>query len=508
MTARTLAVDYPVATPPADFVIKAPSQWSNAACTVVGDKLVVLVSGDGLFDAQGKANNTTFTVVVTPKAPYSLASPAPPASLAPGVSGSVVSTYTGGASLVESFRFTKPEGDLKLHLHVLPVKLQSIGFGNTIGDLQRDDGTTYEAPQWQDGDHDNVVPAGTSDPLNKDRHYPVGFVRNTKPTLTDETVVKLGGPLPAGVTLYLTAESNPNGVKVDDAELQVDGSYLATLVDAPVESTEALHDSINYYDAGSSAPGRIFQVDWKVRLAGGNFLALAETRHTLYKTAAMPLLGAFGLRESMVYYACFGARQADPGSTESIADSIQERVFGTKEVKKVPACRAPSMNQISGNPLKFEQAAGTSSGYLPLDGSNVCDAWAALMRDTFRIHGIQSACVLRIVVDNTVKRDGETLQAWLVPVQIFVDGTNTPPNTSSVDKGQGSGGFGSTLGEWGGHSVTALSGAGGPQIYDPSYGLGRFSSLLDYEDSAVAGFRYGTSTYWKNSNAVELKFQP
>jgi hypothetical protein len=393
--------------------------------------------------------------------------------------------------------------------------LKSIGFANTIGDIVSDDRTVpYISPQWQDGNHDGTVLPGPGT-ADGDHNYPVGFVRNTKPTLTDKTVVKLGGPLPAGVTLYLTAESNPNGVNIEDAELQVDGTYRSTLVDAPVESTEVLHDSINYYDAGSSAPGRIFQVDWKVRLGGGNFLALAETRHTLYKTAAMPLPGAFGLRESMVYYACYGARGADPASPVAIADTIQVRVFETKNMKKVPACLAPyDIEDIAGNPLKYESLPlGAPSTYLPQEGSDVCNGWAILMRDTFKIHGIQGAVVVEITPNELLSRDGMPLDAWLVPVQKFTDGTNTPPDTSLVIKGQGSGAYGG-LGEWQNHALTALNATGGSivRLYDPSYGLpansvAPYTSLLDYENKSVAGFRYG-SRFWKNLPDPELVFKP
>jgi hypothetical protein len=250
-------------------------------------------------------------------------------------------------------------------------------------------------------------------------------------------------------------------------------------------------------------------VDWRVQVNGGGELAVAETRHTLYKTAAPPLLGAFGLRESMVYYACYGGRQADPGSPVDIADAIQERVFGTKSIRKVPACRAPNdFEGIGGIPLKYEPRPPTApSTYLPEATSDVCNGWAILMRDTLNIHGHLSVAI-EIVTDTTLVRSGMALDVWLVPVQIFDDGDTTPPDTSQVIKGQGAGNFGG-LGEWGNHALTALTGTGGSPIrlYDPSYGKGPYSSLLDYEDRAVAGFRYG-NRYWKNLPDPELKFKP
>lgn len=514
MTGRTLAVDYPVATPQADFVIKAPAEWTNVQCTLVGDNLIVLVSGNGLFDTDGKAKDASFDVVVTPRAPYSLVKPTPLAILGPGAQGQDTFTYEGSKqdSEVEIFEFEKPEGTPKIHLYVVPVMLKSIGFDNTIGDIVSDDGTVpYISPQWQDGNHDGTVFPGPGTPSG-DHNYPVGFVRNTKPELTDKTVVKLGGPLPAGVTLYLTAESNPNGVNIEDAELQVDGTYRSTLVDAPVESTEVLHDSINYYDSGALAPGRIFQVDWKVRLGGGNFLALAETRHTLYKTADLPIPGTYGLRESMVYYACFGGRQADPGSTESIADSIQDRVFSTKAMSKVKPCRA----EMQGAAI-LEYKESYSADYIPNAGGGQCGGWAGLFRDTVRIHGRSDITKVKLAADSTILFDvplssyEAQLTGWLVRhrTALPADGSTVMPALNpALDGGQGNA---HTYVSWGGHSIAGIQGASGvlTRFYDPSYGSGPFASMPDYEARGIACF-YGLvpsalgsyDYYWPDRGAI------
>ena len=147
-------------------------------------------------------------------------------------------------------------------LHVIPAILKQVGFENTVGDLQSDNGaTTYSAPHWKDGDYNGTVEAGVEDhvkdengemPLEYDRNYPVAFVQNVTPELAP--VVRLGASLPPDVTLKLSAISNPEGVLLQDIELAVQDT-LASPVQQPAQSEEQLPDAIAFFDSkGEGGP--------------------------------------------------------------------------------------------------------------------------------------------------------------------------------------------------------------------------------------------------------------
>jgi hypothetical protein len=408
---------------------------------------------------------------------------------------------------VESFRFTKPEGDLTLHLHVLPVKLQSIGFGNTIGDLQRDDGTTYEAPQWQDGDHDNVVLPGSADPgEDADRNYPVGFVRNTKPTLTDKTVVKLGGPLPDGVTLYLTAISQKPGLWLLAKPMQVNQAcqqFQATFEDAPVESGTAVSDEIRAYDSGASAEADIYRVGWLASVGGGG-VALQLTQHTFYQTAALPKLSQYGLRESMVYYACHGAEGADPDSPTTIAIAIHDRIFKHKNMFSVHPARAKMdtgshVLEYSGNQPHSPDPLppGYLPNYLPQEKCGMCGTWGRFMRNVNWIHGSNDAVAINVVPNPDARNEGLGFKptAFLAakrlvpaasgqanePTILKADGI-TPGDIPDLLPGQGNPTPPSPSTEWGYHCIAGFrSGTGFGTLFDPSYGQGVFQDQPAFE---------------------------
>ena len=489
------------------------------AAEKIGETIVALATGAGMFTPTGDASPFQITLTVTPSEGYKMTAPK---TADAGQTVEVEVDFAPGESLVETFQFEKIEAEnSQLTLHVIPAILKQVGFENTVGDLQSDDGAaTYSAPHWKDGDYNGTVEAGI-DESGIDRNYPVAFVRNVTPELAP--VVRLGASPPPEVTLKLSAISDPEGVLLQEIELAVQDT-LASPVQQPAQAEEQLPDRIAFFDSkgegGPQGDQSAFEVTWEIALAE-EMIPLQETRHTLYLVAAEPETGQFGLRESLLYFACFGAATESVGDSESIALSIHEMVFKVirdvvtpsfdrKDLRRVKPARATPdpgatrMNYFGAT----DPDAGPGEQFIPMCAWGACGGWARFMSDVIRIHGDIEVDAVWIAMNPTALVDGHSPDFFYVVFREPFPGTpeEGKPAAILIDSGQGPPGPPFQSG-WDGHAIVKFDRPAQEPIYfDPSYGGGPYLGLAGFE-ADVAGFRgrkswQSVDRYWEDQVGV------
>ena len=479
---------FTITTEEATIGLVSPKDGRNWVVKKYGDKVVALVTaepgGDSLFHENGDAKDFEIKLKVTPFQGYELTSPD-----ADGA-GIVSCDFKNGTSRITTLKFKYDEENSDVEIHVIPAILHTISFGNTVGDLQSDDGTlTYSAPHWKDWDFDGVVNPGcvpTADQEETDRNYPVAFVRHTASEIS--VVVKLGAVPPEEAKLCLDAASDPGGVTIvmKDLVRAVDSTFVVN----PAESSQPFDDIIDYFDSGGSGV-EPFKINWQIGL-GGELIPLQETRHTLYLLKDQPIMGTYGLRESMLYYACRGGAGAVPGNDTDLAARIHNTIFGPAEMYKVVEARAVEDKGPGKDPLKYA-APGSGPDYIPHIGRGMCGGWANLMVDVVKLHGVQNIARVRFQILGEPKVDGISPSFWYVHNREPFPTTPsevTASNPVPASLGIVSQGSGSTIPTWPGHAVVGWqdgTNAIGP-YYDPSNGGPVFTDVDDYKVRGVAGF--------------------
>jgi hypothetical protein len=131
----------------------------------------------------------------------------------------------------------------------------------------------------------------------------------------------------------------------------------------------------------------------------------------------------------------------------------------------------------------------TPPGPIPEGTNAVCAGWADFFIDVLRVHHYEPVKVKVAANANMTLpvfvNHGLNNAAWLTPDQnIGANGRTVSPGPIGIAKGQGDHGDRKTS-AWSEHSIVRTC----TEYFDPSYGIGKCKSEIEYESNATSGFQ-------------------
>jgi hypothetical protein len=372
---------------------------------------------------------------------------------------------TGAMQYFESAEFVldPPQEDGAVSLGILSVELKEVSFSGTkYHAVKKDDSSgDYTAPHWQD----NSSPLdGDADDAG-DKKYPICFTRNTKMKVSAKWRIELSG---LGITVKVKGDG-PGNLDFPETTATISGNDL-TITD--VECSNPFVNEVDFFDPMSIA--------WSFSVDGGStWCAAGTSANQTYVTLGDPLTTVFHT------LAHLGCKNADgESSVAGTADGVYGE-FTDRVVRRLLDNK--QMTYWFNNQMGATETAGILQR---LDANGNCQAWSALVRDSFKVQGI-SADRIRALPDSAYD--------WSILVKDWQ--INDPPSGSggypyivgadAFDQngvpGQGNS---NPPGAFNGHWITLCNGC----YYDGSYGAPKVSGAdkdKDYEDGSLDG--YGAS---------------
>lgn len=346
---------------------------------------------------------------------------------------------------------------------ILSVELKEVSFSGTkYHTVKKDDSSgDYTAPHWQD--NSSPLDGDADDP--GDKKYPICFTRNTKMKVSAKWHIEPSG---LGVTVKMKGDG-PGNLDFPETTATISGNDL-TITD--VECSNPFVNEVDFFDPMSIA--------WSFSVDGGSTWCDAGTSaNQTYVTLGDPLTTVFHT------LAHLGCKNADgESSVAGTADGVYGE-FTDRVVRRLLDNK--QMTYWFNNQMGATETVGILQRS---DANGNCQAWSALVRDSFKVQGI-SADRIRALPDSA--------HDWSILVKDWQ--INDPPSgsgsypyivgTDAFDQngvpGQGNA---NPPGAFNGHWITLCNGC----YYDGSYGTPKVTGAdkdKDYEDGSLDG--YGAS---------------
>jgi len=370
---------------------------------------------------------------------------------------------------------------------LIPVQVTSVSFdGTKYWQLESDDATTqYSAPQWTDTNGNY----NASDP--GEHNYAVAYTRNTKPKIG--ATFKIPGA--SNWTNLKFKATGPDGISIPATAGTVGGDGV-TVTLAVTESTTALPNTVKFYNWADSIS---FTLNWSMSVDGGStWTSIFTTKHTVYVTLDDPSPNTDGqhFEETLFYLGCKDANGVS-SQTDLINDVWTD--FQSRAMHRVSnLSSAMTYYANSANPYSTHNGVDSLMAF----GDGRCGSYQQLMMQILYDQGLPESTVKPKVVTPNTDYISQALTAYQAqygvdPTTIYDQrnvrniffvknwtlSTSTP--FSPVDlpdiPAQGNS---NPIAVFGDHALVEING----QIYDPSYGDGPYSSVIDWQDASIDGF--------------------
>jgi len=370
-------------------------------------------------------------------------------------------------------------------------------------DITRDTGGVYDDVEWVDPSPDGTLQGAPDDhrlPVCYTRSGPHGAVH----VRVEQVDIRLLGNL--GVTSVMVRANGTIGaqtITLPETAATISGDQIVAM---NLNSPEAIPDVIRNTE---------IVLNWQVSLDGGPWLDVGSSVNTAYVTWDDPLTAA--PFETCLYVGCQAADGA--GGTVGVDESmvlaeIWSDSFSTLDVKRADgqlltyygfrdnngnSMYDPGIDDDFNDPSR---CPWTGTADLLANRNGQCHAWAEFMRDVLDAQGIgaingHSTQIIAVRIKQqfhgfAIKNwatSGTSYPKLIIDLDAGVDGSSatTPdPNSNQAADAPGVPGQGTSPNPPAGFSNHYIVWANA-RYYDPSYGLGPFIDLKDYEDAALAG---------------------
>lgn len=364
------------------------------------------------------------------------------------------------------------------------MEIKEVNFaGNYHHVLKSDNGTTtYNAPQWLDGNGDGLATPNTT---AADKNYPIAYTQNSKPVVGAK--FKVAG-LPSGQSVKIRANS-AQGLEIPETSVSPLADGTITL--QPTTAASNLVHEIQCHNANDDTA---FKIDWDINIANMGWTRIGSTQHTVYITMADPIKTAAGLMSETLF--SIGCRNAKGlgifgAGPQAVVDAIYNDFKDDRNVQKV----IPGSGTLDGVGMKFWNSSATnadSTTELLAARDGRCGAWARLFIDVLRTQGIDAQMMgyyAPLVPQQNFIADLQTyfpgsnrqykevffVKSWTLEANPFAPTDNagieaqTKPNPQAY---------------FADHALVAYGG----KLYDPSYGSNTFASHQAWEDATLDAF--------------------
>jgi len=334
-------------------------------------------------------------------------------------------------------------------LTVVKVQLKSVTFAGSLHPVTQDTGAAYSAPHWLDANGDGDA----NDAPDGDHKSPIAYAQGTSIRVEEVRAIFEPSNFPIqGASMKGIVEDL---IVYADDSLVIDNNHL--VADA-MDSAAQLPAAIAYWPES--------QIQWELHLSEHLVVQTGRSTNTLYVTLANPTVSP--LYHTVVHRACKHAagQTTAQGAVNGIWAYLQGMVVQNFE-DQPPAGFG---YWRTGNPPITTQALITS-----FDGR--CRAWARLLRDALKVHGVSARCA-EVLPDATLPN----LPPGSVASGILVKNWNmTGSQPLPLPGVAGQGGVADPESAFANHGLMELGG----MLYDPSYGTGPYPTLLAWQQASL-----------------------
>ncbi|MBI3097719.1 MAG: hypothetical protein HYY93_05640 [Planctomycetes bacterium] len=353
---------------------------------------------------------------------------------------------------------------------VFGTVLREVSFGGATSDYRdvtRDDGSgAFTAPHWP-GD------TGFGEPVcyrsGSKMMVSAKFEASPAPIGTQ---VLIRGDGPDSLDFPVTAASQ-NGSELSIAGVQCESAFRADKID------------IFHPDAGTDP----LAIIWKVSTDGGHtWECVGRSENPVYVTLHAPLTTAW---HTCLHIGCKNAKGMG-GSSAAVARIWDE--FTDRRVARVDGTVMIYWGPFSsGSGYPATSAGGASTTRLLLaQADGKCGDWSLFFVDCIKVQGVSGAMPGEISVSNVPQADGSLMRGRQLLIKKW-DMSTVPPREMHGVEGdlpaQGENNVDPTS-FFTNHCVVNFGG----KLYDPSYGVGPFDALGEWESLACDGFQYWADT--------------
>jgi hypothetical protein len=354
---------------------------------------------------------------------------------------------------------------------VISLSVRAVTFGgSTRHGVLKDDGT---------GEYPST---GTNYHWTPTNSYPVCYTRNTTPTVWDAFTV-----LPTNFTGSVKIRAKgPDALDVPETTAQLTfTSTLFAVFPSFVNFSASFTNTVHFYDQ--------MGLQWEYAAgAGTDFAPAGSSSNQVYVTLRAPTNGV-PVYHTVVHLSCKNAtgQSTDGGTADAVFVEFTDRI----------------VRRLSDNKQMTYWLNNTSDGTEtetllrePSANGN-CQAWSALLRDCFRVQGLQADRIRALPVSPA--DGGICVKNWQ-----FVDppsGSGQHPYIVGTDAfdliGVEAQGNTNPPGWFNGHWITLCNDA----YYDPSYGTPKVSGSdknKTYEDGSLAGYVDSNGTRVRKNNVA------
>ena len=370
----------------------------------------------------------------------------------------------------------------------LLVVLQNAPFSHSSHDSDKRRRSAYPTPHWQQSDDSDYVPS------------PVAYVRNTNVTATAAFQVI---PEDGRGTVYVKAEGEAEGVSLTfgPTSVEVTGSTL----EISMSSQGTLPDSMMVLDP--------LTITWSFgSSAQGPWEEAGTSDNPVYLTWAEPKTKLIG---TLLHVGCEGQKVSGVFGTDD--QKVLEKIWTklqTLEIRRISDQHVLSYYgfffvDVNGNGTIEPDVEGevTNKNHPDLcdvkyaapliqEGNGQCHAWTDFMLQTLLAQGLEKINGIPHESPEAELKSGlgdafavENWQKEGNDPRRVIDVNQPEPPTPGEDEAKdvtgvpGQGDSPDPPGEFNNHFIVKIFG----HYYDPSYGIGPFDDLKEYEDTALAG---------------------
>lgn len=355
------------------------------------------------------------------------------------------------------------------HTHcVLEIKELTFKGNNPV---ENDTTGNFTAPEWRAGRADT-----DQRPVAYARNQKIGmdakFKVVTEPCRKEQVAIEGTGSFGKNLKWAGSVDVAPGAAEVSATGLTSD---------------DVLPDEIALFETKN--------IQWRAKPDGSDWHAAGSTLNVLYVTLGNP--SGTPNYWTLIDLSCrsAGGIAKEPDFVKAVIAPFQAALGDGNGIKrKRDGVQLTYYKMAAGTP---SQGVYTTQALLSRgDGTGRCGAWAKLLVDTHKVHGVTSSKVLGVVPDSSEA-------AYLLVENCVFAGAGSLsvpfPYEGNVEctKGNGIPGQGKTNPQFifGDHALVRY----GTDIYDPSYGSGPVSDLKTWEDSGIAGLGSGGLVWFKQA---------
>lgn len=204
---------------------------------------------------------------------------------------------------------------------------------------------------------------------------------------------------------FIQAHGGSTNLVWEHTNIPVNTAGMAQILFAQAPGSVPLPNEVNYQDTDAAGINRPLDIIWEMRThGGGDWTQFDVTNHPFYITLGAPVGGA-RLYWTELKISCLAAN----GETTQagVVDSVY-RPFTAKLANGINN----DMTRTSGGTLKYWFNCRVPNAPAPAqqnntmlanpDGNGSCKAWAMMLIDMYRLHGINTGQLLEVKPDRTI----------------------------------------------------------------------------------------------------------